>query len=732
MKKLFRILAVIALISASVFICATGAYFVITSGTELDESKLIDYGKSISVYDCQGEKIESASVNGKRNSVTVEELSDDTINAFIASEDRNFYAHNGLNYKRMLKALYKNITTFSFKEGASTISQQLIKNTHLYNDKTISRKLKEIKLTKKLEKIYSKDAILEMYLNTIYFGHNCYGLQNAANFYFDKDAENLSLEESATLVGLLTSPNNYSPFKNMDKCISRRNTVLKNMYDCAYISENQYKDAVLQPINAVKARTSQKYGDYLSCVFDELEEINLLNDADISGCKIHTFMDKKTQNAVENMSFEYDSSAIVTDRTGVLAYKSSIGGAKRQPGSTIKPLLVYAPAIEEKIIHPFTKITDEEINFNGYSPENYDKKYHGKVTVAESIMQSYNIPAVKTLNALTINKAERYANLMEIKLDDQEKNLSLALGGMKYGLSLKDLCDCYSVFPNGGNYNKAKFIKSITDENGKEIYRAKSENVKVFSDGTCSLMNRILVDTTKTGTAKKLKNFNFDIAVKTGTCGNSQGNTDAYAVGYTSDLTFGIWLGDKENKRLNVTGGGDCCKALKEIINSVYENRTPERLDVTTGTQNIYIDREEYENTGKIVLADSIAPPSSKYKVNCLNSNLPTTVSTRFSMPIIRKPSINVNNNKVNIILCQTEYYSYLINRDNKVIYDDLWKDLIEDTPDVGTHKYTVTPYYFDGKEKHFGKTYELERIYIGEASPNTVPDIAYKDWYNQ
>ncbi|MGN0818213.1 MAG: transglycosylase domain-containing protein, partial [Candidatus Coproplasma sp.] len=324
MKKVLKILAVIALVASGLLICATGTYFAITAGTELDESKLIDYGRSIAVYDCEGQKIESASVNGKRNSVSIEELNQDTVNAFIASEDRNFYNHNGLNYKRMLKALYKNITSFSFKEGASTISQQLIKNTHLYNDKTIARKLKEIKLTGKLEKKYSKEDILEMYLNTIYFGHNCYGLQNAANFYFGKDAEQLNLEESATLVGLLTSPNNYSPFRNPEKSLARRNTVLKNMFDCGFIDENRYVNAVSTPINAQKSIALQRYGDYLSRVFDELEEIDTGNNDDFSGCKIYTYMNKTIQDAVENLEFEKDGAAIVTDRTGVNAYKSTI------------------------------------------------------------------------------------------------------------------------------------------------------------------------------------------------------------------------------------------------------------------------------------------------------------------------------------------------------------------------------------------------------------------------
>ena len=216
MKKFGKVALVVALSLTAVVTAALAAYFAITADAKLDASKLINYGQTINIYDDEGQKIESPSVEGNRSSVKISDLSEETKNAFIASEDRKFYSHNGLNYGRMVKALFKNIASFSFKEGASTISQQLIKNTHLSNDKTLKRKLKEIRLTKQLERAYSKDEILEMYLNTIYFGHSCYGLQSAARFYFDTDAEDLSLEQVAALVGLLTSPNNYSPFKNAE------------------------------------------------------------------------------------------------------------------------------------------------------------------------------------------------------------------------------------------------------------------------------------------------------------------------------------------------------------------------------------------------------------------------------------------------------------------------------------------------------------------------------------
>ena len=379
MKTFLKISAIILLCISVIIFSLLLAYFLITKGAVLDANKLVGAGQNIIICDENGNEITDASLEIQKKSVSLSKLNPDTINAFIASEDRSFYSHNGLNYKRMIKALFKNIASGSFKEGASTISQQLIKNTHLSSDKTIKRKLKEIKLTKKLEKRYSKDQILEMYLNTIYFGHNCYGLQSAAEFYFNKKAENLNLAESATIVGLLSSPNNYSPFKNPEKSLKRRNIVLHNMLTCGYIDDTVYASTVSLPLNAEMKSTNGKYESYISAIFDELEEIDFNNYLLTDGCKITTYLDPYAQNQIENLEYPCDNAVIITDNFsgGVKAYKTTVNGAKRQPGSTAKPIFVYAPAIEERQINPFTKILDEKINYSGYSPENYDKKYHG-------------------------------------------------------------------------------------------------------------------------------------------------------------------------------------------------------------------------------------------------------------------------------------------------------------------------------------------------------------------
>lgn len=741
MKKFLKISSIILVCLFVVALSLYLAYAIITKDAVLDANKLKGADNVVIICDENGNEITNASIEMKNKSVKVENLQADTVNAFIASEDRSFYKHNGLNYKRMLKALYKNITSRSFKEGASTISQQLIKNTHLSSDKTIKRKLNEIKLTKKLEKKYDKNQILEMYLNTIYFGHNCYGLQSAAQFYFDKKAEQLNLEESATIVGLLTSPNNYSPFKNPEKSIKRRNIVLKNMKDCGYINDKEYTAAVNSPLNAITPKTGGNYNDYINAVFDELEELNFNFYSLANGCTIKTYLNTSLQQQIDSTSYPCDNTVIVTDNKsgGVNAYKTSINGAKRQPGSTAKPIFVYGPAINERQVSPYTKILDEKIDFGGYSPENYDNKYHGYVTVSESIQNSYNVPAVKTLNNLTLEKAEKYLTAMNIKLDDNEKNLSLALGGMSYGLSIKELADRYSIFPNGGNYSKSGFIKEITLKDGTAIYTRHPQTNNVFSEGTCSLMNEMLIETTKKGTAKKLKTFNFDVATKTGTCGNEKGNTDAYAVSYTSDHCVAVWLGDKDNKRLDVTGGKDCCNIMKVILENLYSKNYPSALDVKTGTSRLTIDREEYSMNNNFVIADPICPKLNTLEIKVLEGGSPLPQSTKFSSPTISLPKIYVKDNVVCIELCQTKYYSYIVKRKNEeqieVVYDGKWQNLIKDLPTNGFYEYSVTPYYFDNGTKYYGAEITLPAVNLTDKDNSQqikVPDIANKDWFNQ
>ncbi|MDE7215065.1 MAG: hypothetical protein K2N68_04435, partial [Clostridia bacterium] len=338
------------------------------------------------------------------------------------------------------------------------------------------------------------------------------------------------------------------------------------------------------------------------------------------------------------------------------------------------------------------------------------------------------------LNALTVPNSEKYLSRMGIKLENDEKNLSLALGGMKYGLDLHTLADCYSVFSSGGFYSRSRFIKEITTKDGKTIYKNDGYQNRVFSDGACSLINDMLLETTKSGTAKKLKNYPYDIASKTGTCGTEEGNTDAYAISYTAEHTIGVWLGDKNNKRLSVTGGGAGCGYVKEILNYLYSSHSPQKLNVSSGTEEISIDADEYTENNKIILCDPLSPKLTQMSIRVLSGTKPKDTSTKFSAPAIQTPAITVTEKGVNIELCHTKYYEYIVKRDNKVIFEGKIDKIFTDAPESGNHTYTVTPYYNDGKNKIYGKEISLPSVNFknsGSSPQEQAPDIVKKDWFD-
>ena len=345
-------------------------YFGVTAGVRLDATRLSEDKAQVCVYDKDGEKIDLPAL---KQTASFSALPDYLPNAFVAVEDKRFYSHRGFDYRRIVKAAMKNITSFSFREGASTLSQQLIKNTHLSGEKTIKRKLKEMKLTRILEKNYSKNEILSLYLNSIYFGHSAFGVEEAAAYYFGKSAEVLDAAESAMLAALVKSPNNYSPFRAPEKCLKRRNFVLSLMRDQGFLDDSSYQAAIKKSLPEAPSETNECGKSYLSRVFEEVSEIYPYEKA-LGNLKIYTYFDRNLQTRLENVKANSDFSSIVLDnRThGVKACYSTIGSnIKRLPASLMKPLAVYAPALEENVVTPATPVLDEKTDFGGYSPNNY-------------------------------------------------------------------------------------------------------------------------------------------------------------------------------------------------------------------------------------------------------------------------------------------------------------------------------------------------------------------------
>ncbi len=642
------------------------------SEISFDKEKLTSCTTKLNIYDNDNNLINYASINGNKV-VSLESLPDYVAKSFISIEDKKFYEHNGLNYKRMVKALITNITSKSIKQGASTISQQLIKNTHLSNEKTFERKIKEILLTDKLEKTCSKDEILETYLNVIYFGNSAYGIEDASLTYFNKPASELSIAESAGLAGIIKSPQYYSPVYNFENFNERKKLVLKNMLKDGYISKDQYETALNEKIK-INLNTIKNKLVFENAVIKEACEILKCSEKDIAtmGLKIYTTLKCDVQSSLTNTilnknyyqpnrnGFTPDSCMIcLNSKTGAVEGFYGNGNFNfstflRQPGSAIKPILVYAPAFESNIISPLTKIDNSEINIQGYCPQNIGGHNKEFVSVIESLSASLNIPAVKVLDYVGIDKASNFAKKNGIILSKQDNNLNIALGGFTDGINIVDLAGSYTAFANSGYYSKPYFIEKITTINNREIYSHKQNSVKTMREDTAYLMTDILKKATKNGTSKRLKDLNFDIAGKTGTVGVSgtNYNTDAWSIAYTTDHIVCSWLGNGDGKNEstlegNNNGGTFATSMVKQVFDEITLNKTPENFKMPESVIELEIDSIQYEKFNKIV-------PTKNLK-ECY---VMTGLFSKYNLP------------QENISDYQTNFKAYLENFETKISFN--------------------------------------------------------------
>ena len=729
MKRALTVLAAAFSALSIAVIAALTYYFVVTADARLFPDKLALSDGCVTVLDAEGELIKEVSAVSERETIAFAKMPQYLPRAFVAVEDKNFFSHDGFDFRRIAKAAMKNLASLSFREGASTISQQLVKNTHLSGEKTIRRKLREFKLTRALERKYSKVEILELYLNSIYFGHNCFGIGNASRFYFGKAAEDVTPAESAMLAALVRSPNRYSPFRNAESCLARRNFVLKLMREQQFLSEREYTDALGEPLPDTPHK--QTGGNaYLSRVFDELAE--LFPDAeagDLRDVTVRTCFCPDLQRQLETLAARCDSDycLLVRDnRTdGITALASSVGTPLRQPASLVKPLLVYAPALEEGLISPATPVLDEKTSFGEYSPSNYGGGYGGYMSARYALTHSVNVPAVKILNSLTCEKGARYLEKMGLHVCREDYSLALALGGMKRGFTLPALADAYATFAQAGEYAPSSAVREVIGADGKTLYRACPQKGRVFSEDVAYLMNDMLAEAARSGTAKKLNLLPFPVCAKTGTNGTANGNTDAYLVSYTSEDTVAVWLGNADNSPVAATGGGKPADLALEVNRALYRTRAPEPLFSCDGVCEVELDAEEYEKNHRILLADPASPAALRIKELFRASCLPTAASDRFTRPTIQNPSVFVTNSSVCIELCQTEYYEYIVKRENKgktvEIYRGKYRSKIYDNSVNAGERYTYTiiPIYGEAQ----GSPVILPSVYIPRKEAQEFPD---------
>ena len=720
-KKLWIKIPIILLLSVFALICLLlSVFFIMTAGLKIDEEKLVNVENGYEYYDSCGELFAEEYAG---NSVTSgDKIPDHVKNAFIAIEDKRFYNHKGIDFKAVLRSVVNNVKNRSFKEGGSTITQQLVKNTHLSGEKTFKRKISEMRLALELEKKYDKKEILEKYLNTIYFGCGAYGIADASKTYFEKSPEELSVNEAAVLAAVVKAPSQYSPVTHRDKCETRKNLVLKEMLAQNYIEKSEYEKC-LGSFPTIKIENLQKndFYDYSYLVKNEISSLSEDENFSYYGKKrkIYTSLEKENQQiletAIKNGDDNCEKTTVLLSRDGkIAAYASTTYEQKRQAGSVLKPLLVYAPAIETGTVYGISPILDEKTDFGGYTPSNYNDKYGGYISVKESLARSSNVCATKILNYTGIEHSKKYLAKTNIELTENDNSLCIALGCTENGVFLKDLAAVYAAFTNKGVYNSPTTLAS---KNSITFPAKNTTESKIFSEGTCDVLNDMLRYTVTNGTAKKLSFLNFPVYAKTGTVGTKNGNTDAYCISYTSEYVLGVWCGNKNGDYMNnsVSGGTLPAETASEIWSQIYKNGTPKEIAKSSESVELNVDKISYDKDKTVILADDNAPERFVLRGLFAKNNLPVLKSERFSHPRIEKCVLSVNNSEICIQLCLTELCGADIYRTDEggkkeLVYaikeaGDKEVCFIDDSVTKGkVYSYSVVPYYKKDAKIFYGE----------------------------
>lgn len=533
------------------------------------------------VYDRNNQEAGVLNIN-KGEFVTIDQISPNMINALVSTEDKRFYDHHGFDPIGFLRATFGLLLNRGrVTGGGSTITQQLAKNAFLTQDQTFLRKAKELFLSFELEKKYSKDQILEMYLNNAYFGNGVYGIENASLRYFGKSAKDLTISEAAVLTGSLKAPNVYNPIDDMEATVKRRATVLQLMVTNGKITQEEADKAGAEVItvqDAYVANSRYKYPYYFDAVINEItnnygiSEEELLN----KGYKIYTGLDQKMQADMEetfsnswlfpkasdgtiaqaaSVAMDPQNGDVLATVGGRTNEKHTFRGFNRatqlqaQPGSTFKPLAVYTSALEEGY-QPNSVLVDEKRSYGSdkYTPENWNKQYQGTVTMTEALNQSWNAPAVWLLDKIGLKKGIEKAHQFGIETDPGDEYLGIALGGLTKGVSPIQMASAYTAFANKGVRTKPRFVTKIVDANGKVIVdnTAVKDNRVTTEEVAKKMTSMLLTVYGQGGLGAPFSPSGKIIAGKTGTTealNNENGSRDQWMIGYTPDVVVATWMG---------------------------------------------------------------------------------------------------------------------------------------------------------------------------------------------
>ena len=663
-KRIILIVAIVAVLAMGSF---AYVYFDVPSWQTLDVNKLTNLAQTGAIYDKDGAYVTTLVGTENRTVIDMDDLPRHVVDAFLAAEDLRFYKHPGFDITRILGAVVSNLRSGAYSQGASTITQQLVKLSHLSSQKTIARKLEEVYLALQLEQQFEKDEILEMYLNYIYFGQGAYGIQAAAQVTFGVDAKDLTPAQAATLAAAIKAPSAYSiqtaPQANAD----RRNYILGVMLQEGMLTQQEYDAAMQEAITAEESTAAATaYGWFVDAVLDEAElQLDVSAETLLAGgYRIDTTLDRAMQSVLDEQYTKdifpanakdgtpvQSAAACVDTKTG--AVRAIVGGReyttrrglnratqlRRQPGSALKPLAVYAPAMEYAGWTTASAVLDEPTNFNGYKPKNAGNAYYGYVTVRQALKNSLNIPAVKVMQAVGVESCRRYLQSVGIPLDDRDWNLSLALGSMTYGTSPVQMAAAYIPFANGGTYYAPYFIERITDKNGKVVYQHQDSGTRVLSAQNAYLMTSLLKTVVTSGTGTRLNSAGTPVAGKTGTVNmTGGGNRDAWMNAYTPELSTAVWMGfdqpDSAHRLSNsVSGGTNPATLARNFLKAWYAGRATPDFARPSGIVSVEIDKKAIEWKGEVMLATALTPKAYRTSELFTTANQPTKQSDVWTAP---------------------------------------------------------------------------------------------------
>lgn len=567
-------------------------YLVIVAKTAHVKNLQATLAQTATVYDDSGAAAGELYAQ-KGTYVNYHRISQNMRDAVISSEDRNFYHEYGFSVKGIVRAAVLNVRnkllgSSAIAGGGSTLTQQLVKNAYLTQEQTITRKAKEIFLSMQVEQDYTKNEILTMYLNNAWFGHGVWGVEDAAQKYFGVHASDLTTSQAATLTAMLPSPALYNPIDHPQTAINRRNIVLNAMLDNKKLSQEQLQVAKATVINlndTYDNSNKYKYPWYFDSVINEAIQNYGLTEADVMnrGYKIYTTLNQQDQTNLQNdfddnAMFNYNTDAqaasiVLNAKTG--GVRALVGGreathtfrgfnyatqSKLSPGSAIKPIVVYAPALERgySIDSTFPNMT-RTFGTNEWSVHNAANVETGNVTMYEALEHSYNVPAVYLLNKIGVNAGYDSAKKFGLNLSDKDKdNLAISLGGLTVGVSPMQMAQAYTAFANDGVMSDSHFITKIVDATGKVIInKPQAKQKRIISSRVADNMTRMMLGTYTNGTGLGSAPVGYTIAGKTGTTENpantenTNSSKDSWALAYTKDVVQATWMGLDSNSENN-------------------------------------------------------------------------------------------------------------------------------------------------------------------------------------